>query len=252
MTDFIIFPAIDLRNGQVVRLSQGDPERQKIYSADPASVARSMLEQGAAWLHVVNLDAAFGEASVVNRRALALILDIARKYNGRVQCGGGLHSVEQVEAMLSTGIDRAIIGSLAVKSTESVKRLLQKFDPNRIAVSLDGRQKKVMVAGWQQASDIGVFDLARDLKEMGLSWLVYTDIERDGLQTGSDLETTTALARDTGLNIIASGGVCTLQEVEMLRDQGAAGAIIGRALYEGTVNLPDLLAAARGKRKQSC
>ncbi|NMB54167.1 MAG: 1-(5-phosphoribosyl)-5-[(5-phosphoribosylamino)methylideneamino]imidazole-4-carboxamide isomerase [Leptolinea sp.] len=249
MTDFIIFPAIDLRNGQVVRLSQGDPNRQKIYSADPASVARSMLEQGAAWLHVVNLDAAFGEASEANWQALATILDTAKKYNGRVQCGGGLHSVEQVEVILSAGIDRAIIGSLAVRSPETVKRLLQKFGPERIAVSLDGRQKKVMVAGWQQASEIGVFELSRDLKEMGLSWLVYTDIERDGLQTGSDVETTTALARDTGLNIIASGGVCTPHEVKQLRDQGVAGAIIGRALYEATVCLPDLLEAARDKRK---
>lgn len=249
MNNFIIFPAIDLRKGQVVRLRQGDPNQQTSYSSDPELVARKMLEQGARWLHVVNLDGAFGDSSATNHLVLGKILQAAREYNASVQFGGGMHTVDQVKEILETGVSRAILGSLAVKDSDCVRTLIQEFGSERIAVSLDGRQNKVMVAGWQQESSASVTGLAASLKAMGLEWLVYTDIDRDGMQTGSDFDTTVQLSRETGLKVIASGGVSSIEEVIRLRDNGAAGAIVGRALYEGSVDLPGLLAAARKESK---
>ncbi|GAP20493.1 1-(5-phosphoribosyl)-5-[(5-phosphoribosylamino)methylideneamino]imidazole-4-carboxamide isomerase [Leptolinea tardivitalis] len=245
MTAFTIFPAIDLRAGQVVRLSQGDPDKQKVYSSDPEIVARSMLEQGATWLHVINLDGAFGESSTSNLSALAKIIQTAREFKAHIQFGGGLHTLDQVRAVLSNGIDRAILGSMAVKEPENIRTLLSEFNTQQIGVSLDGRKNEIMVSGWQKASGITVFDLADNLKSMGLAWIVYTDIDRDGMQSGSNFETTISLARKTKMNIIASGGVSTIQEVKALKTGGAAGAIIGRALYEGTLGLPELLECAR-------
>ncbi|BCY19042.1 1-(5-phosphoribosyl)-5-[(5-phosphoribosylamino) methylideneamino] imidazole-4-carboxamide isomerase [Leptolinea sp. HRD-7] len=244
MDTFTIFPAIDLRKGQVVRLRQGDPNQQTNYSSDPELIARKMLAQGARWLHVVNLDGAFGDSSDVNHRALAKILQTAREFTADVQFGGGMHTVEQVKQVLDSGVSRAILGSLAVKDPESVRSLVAEFGAERIAVSLDGRKNKVMVAGWQKESDVSVTGMAAMLRSMGLEWLVYTDIDRDGMQTGSDFETTISIARETGLKVIASGGVCSLNEVRNLKQNGAAGAIIGKALYEGSVELADLLAAA--------
>jgi phosphoribosylformimino-5-aminoimidazole carboxamide ribotide isomerase len=245
MDKFIIFPAIDLRKGQVVRLRQGDPNQQTNYSSDPELVARKMLEQGASWLHVVNLDGAFGDSSAINHRVLSKILLVAREYNASVQFGGGMHAVDQVKEILHSGVSRAILGSLAVKDPECVRSLIQEFGSEHIAVSLDGRKNKVMVAGWQQESSANVTGLAASLRIMGLEWLVYTDIDRDGMQTGSDFETTIQLSRETGLKVIASGGVSSVNEVARLRESGAAGAIVGKALYEGSVDLPDLLSAAR-------
>lgn len=241
MTSFTIFPAIDLRGGQVVRLSQGDPNRQKTYSSNPASVARTLLEQGAEWLHVINLDGAFGESSNENFLALSRIIGIAREFKASIQFGGGLHTLGQVQDTLGYGVTRVVLGSMAVKKPKNVSLLLQEFGSDHIAVSLDSRNRKVMISGWQEDSEIDLFELAHTLKSMGLTWLVYTDINRDGMQSGSDFETTALLARETGLKVIASGGVSTLREIMDLKQQGVAGAIIGRALYEGTVNLRDLL-----------
>jgi phosphoribosylformimino-5-aminoimidazole carboxamide ribotide isomerase len=244
MTQFTIFPAIDLRKGQVVRLQQGDPDKQTNYSSDPEKIARKMLDQGTKWLHVVNLDGAFGDSSAANLLVLANILKAAREYKADVQFGGGMHSAPQVKEALDSGVSRAILGSLAVKEPEIVSSLVRQFGPERIAVSLDGRKNKVMVAGWQQESDASVTGMAAHMKSLGLEWLVYTDIDRDGMQTGSDFDTTIKLGKETGLKVIASGGVSTIREVELLKAYGAAGAIVGKALYEGSVDLADLLAAA--------
>lgn len=252
MNSFTIFPAIDLRGGQVVRLTQGDPTRQQTYSSDPAMVAQSMLEQGTKWLHVINLDGAFGDSSSQNLQALTRIVAQVRHKNAFIQFGGGLHTMEQVDRIFSQGVTRAILGSMAARQPEVVRDLVQKYGAERIAVSLDGQNKEVMIAGWQEASGIGVFDLAAQLKTMGLKWLVYTDIARDGMQSGSDFETTVALARETGLNVIASGGVSTTSEVELLKRQGVTGAIIGKALYEGTVKLPDLLEIGQEEQSKPC
>ncbi len=245
MNKFIIFPAIDLRKGQVVRLRQGDPNQQTNYSSEPETVALKMLAQGARWLHVVNLDGAFGDSSDVNHQVLAKILQAAREYNADVQFGGGMHTIDQVKEILDYGVSRAILGSLAVKDPECVRSLVAEFGTERIAVSLDGKNNKVMVSGWQQETDASVTGMAAMLRSMGLEWLVYTDIDRDGMQTGSDFETTITIARETGLKVIASGGVSSVSEVIRLRQNGAAGAILGKALYEGSVELGNLLSAAQ-------
>jgi phosphoribosylformimino-5-aminoimidazole carboxamide ribotide isomerase len=245
MQKFTIFPAIDLRKGQVVRLRQGDPNQQTNYSSDPEMIARKMLEQGAEWLHVVNLDGAFGDSSSANLLALTRILRAARDNHANVQFGGGMRSIAQVKEAFDSGVSRVILGSMAIKDPEWVRALVRDFGPERIAVSLDGRKNKVMVAGWQQESDASVTGMAANLRSMGLEWLVYTDIDRDGMQIGSDFDTTITLARETGLKVIASGGVSTVDEVRRLKEHGAAGAIIGKALYEGSVDLLDLLAIAR-------
>ncbi len=252
MKSFTIFPAIDLRGGKVVRLTQGDPNRQKIYNTDPSAVAQSMIADGASWLHVINLDGAFGDSSSANFQALAAIVENTRQKKTSIQFGGGLHTLEQIDQVLSSGVTRVILGSLAARQPEIVHDLVQKYGAERIAVSLDGRNKEVMVSGWQEASGIGVFDLATRLKSYGLKWLVYTDITRDGMQTGSDFETTVALAQETGLNIIASGGVSTPDEVQQLMNHGVAGAIIGKALYESSVKLSDLIRISREDQIKSC
>jgi len=252
MKSFTIFPAIDLRGGKVVRLTQGDPNRQTTYNSDPAAVAQSMIVGGASWLHVINLDGAFGDSSSANLQALSAIVDRTRKKKTEIQFGGGIHTLEQIDRVLCSGVTRIILGSLAVRQPEIVHDLVQKYGAERIAISLDGRNNEVMISGWQEASGIGVFDLAARLKSYGLKWVVYTDITRDGMQTGSDFETTVALAKATGLNVIASGGVSTPSEVRLLKNQGVAGAIIGKALYEGTVKLPDLIKIARNEQELSC
>jgi phosphoribosylformimino-5-aminoimidazole carboxamide ribotide isomerase len=247
MKSFTIFPAIDLRFGKVVRLSQGDPNRQKTYSDNPASTAQSMLDDGARWLHVVNLDATFGESASTNLLALQTILKTADDYQANVQFGGGLHSIDHVKAALSSGVSRVVLGSLAAREPNCIADLLKEFDADQIAVSLDSLDKKVMVSGWRKSTNIGVYDLANQLRTYGLRWLVYTDIKRDGMQIGSDFETTISLFEQTKLNIIASGGVSSLSEINLLKNKGVSGAIIGRAFYEGTMSLPDLLKCAAGE-----
>jgi phosphoribosylformimino-5-aminoimidazole carboxamide ribotide isomerase len=242
MKTFTIFPAIDLRFGQVVRLTQGDPDRQKTYSNDPAAIAVEMLNAGASWLHVVNLDATFGESSEKNILALKSIIKKAEQYQAGVQFGGGLHDLDLIRKTLSYGVNRVVLGSLAAREPASIKTLLREYQPDQIAVSLDGLDKKVMVSGWREATSLDVFELANTLKSFGLRWLVYTDIKRDGMQIGGDFETTISLHKQTNINVIASGGVSSQEEIKILKKNGVAGAIVGRALYEGTLKLTDLLA----------
>jgi phosphoribosylformimino-5-aminoimidazole carboxamide ribotide isomerase len=244
MKPFTIFPAIDLRSGQVVRLSQGDPDRQKTYSMDPAGIAQTYLDAGANWLHIVNLDATFGEPTSVNITVLQKIIKIADQYQAHIQFGGGIHSVEMARRALSSGISRIILGSLAVKEPETVGKLMKEYRQDQVGVSLDSADKKVMISGWREPTNINIFDLAAILKSNGVSWIVYTDINRDGMQIGSDFDTTIELHEQTGLNVIASGGVSSLSEISLLKEKGVAGAIIGRALYEGTLKLAELLSAA--------
>ena len=241
-TLFTVFPAIDLRGGQVVRLKEGDPNRQTHYSADPAAAARRWIETGTRWLHVVNLDGAFGEADSANRHALEAILEEAGRAAIPVQFGGGLRSLEAVQAVLEMGVSRAVLGTALVESPEFLAEALNHWGAERIAASLDARDGRVQVRGWQSDTPLLAQDLARDLRAQGLRWLVFTDIARDGLQTGLNLLATAALARNSGLDVIASGGVSRLEDVLAAREAGLAGAIVGRALYEGAVDPQALFA----------
>ena len=237
---FIVFPAIDLRGGQVVRLKEGDPNRQTHYSSDPAGAARRWIEAGCTWLHVVNLDGAFDQPDSANRGALAVILAAAAESKVPVQFGGGLRSLAAIESALQAGVSRAIVGTLAVDQPEILAEALARWGAERVGVSLDARDGRVQVRGWQSATPVIARDLAQTLRQNGLRWLVFTDIARDGLQTGLNLPSTVELSQVSGLSVIASGGVSRLEDIESARQAGLAGAIVGRALYEGAID-PQLL-----------
>ncbi len=240
-SEFVVYPAIDLREGQVVRLKEGDPNRQTAYSSNPASAAERWLAAGATWLHVVNLDGAFDQADSANRSALAAILAVAARRGAKVQFGGGLRSLQAVEQALATGVERAVLGTLAVEQPELLAEAVSQWGADRVGASLDAREGMVQVRGWQKASAVSARDAALRLKSAGLEFLVFTDIARDGLQTGLNLAATIALARDSGLRVIASGGVRGPEDIRAARAAGLSGAIAGRALYEGTLRLEDVL-----------
>jgi phosphoribosylformimino-5-aminoimidazole carboxamide ribotide isomerase len=237
MKRFTIYPAIDLRAARVVRLREGDPAQMTAYSDDPTETARRWLEQGALWLHVVNLDGAFGEADEVNRSALQAIVRVAQEFDAAVQFGGGLRSLEQIESVLRLGVQRVVLGTIAVEHPEMVGETVERFGADRIAVGIDARQGLVRIRGWRQDSQIQARDLARQMRELGLSTVIFTDISRDGQAVGLNIDATRKLAEASGLDVIASGGVHTLDDVRAARAAGLAGVIIGRALYEGTLNL---------------
>jgi phosphoribosylformimino-5-aminoimidazole carboxamide ribotide isomerase len=241
MSEFTIYPAIDLRGGQVVRLKEGDPDRQTAYSSDPAETARRWLSMGASWLHVINLDGAFGESDAANQQALRAILGMAKEFDAQVQFGGGLRSLEAIEAALETGVRRAIIGTLAVEQQDVLATALSCFDPDHIAVGIDARNGLVRVRGWQDDSGVPATDLARQMRTLGLRTVIFTDVSRDGMGSGLNIAATRELGDVSGLEVIASGGVHTLEDVRAAREAGLAGAIIGCALYEGTIDLKEAL-----------
>jgi len=234
---FDIYPAIDLREGRVVRLAQGDPERETAYGHDPLRVARRWEASGARWVHVVNLDGAFGEAGAENQRALAHILQTSLK----VQFGGGMRDATALARALDLGASRVVVGTGFAEDPAFVHAALQTYGPERVAVGIDARDGIVQIRGWQEAAPFQALDLARSWAELGGRWLIFTDISRDGMGSGVNVQATADLARETGLNVIASGGVATLDDVRRVRDAGLAGVIIGRALYEQQVDLEDAL-----------
>lgn len=247
---FTVLPAIDLRGGQVVRLKEGDPNRQTNYSTDPAAAARRWIDAGARWLHVVNLDGAFGFAhgaacgadSSANLAALAAILFVAVPAGVPVQFGGGLRSLGAIQSVLDLGVTRAVLGTIIVEQPQLLDEALSRWGSESITASLDARDGRVQVRGWQSGTTLLAVDLARSLKRAGLRWLVFTDIARDGLQTGLNLPATVELARQTGLDVIASGGVSSLEDVRQAKALNLSGAIVGRALYESTVDPTSLFA----------
>jgi phosphoribosylformimino-5-aminoimidazole carboxamide ribotide isomerase len=234
---FTIYPAIDLRGGKVVRLKEGDPARMTSYSDDPAETAQRWLDAGASWLHVVNLDGAFGESDDANRNALAAIL----KLGARVQFGGGMRSLDDIAAALRLGVSRVILGTIAIEQPEIVKDALKLFGAEQIAVGIDARDGLVRTRGWKDDSGISATDLALQMRTFGLAAVIFTDIRRDGLGSGLNIPSTRELAEVSGLDVIASGGVHTLEDVKAAKDAGLAGCIIGRALYDGTVDLEKAL-----------
>ncbi len=238
---FTVFPAIDLRGGQVVRLQEGDPLRQTAYSADPAATAARWIAEGARWLHVVNLDGAFDSPDAASRAALQAILSVSAQANVKVQFGGGLRSLEAVQRALELGVERVVLGTLAIEHPEALAEALSRWGAERIAAGLDARGGLAALRGWQQATETPAAQAAARLRDAGLRWLVFTDIARDGLQTGLNLPATLELARHTGLWVVASGGVKEASEIQAAREAGLAGVIIGRALYEGSIRLAEVL-----------
>ncbi len=235
--NFMVYPAIDLRRGKVVRLKEGDPARLTSYSDDPVETAKRWLEMGASWLHIVNLDGAFDESDIANRSALESIL----KIGVQVQFGGGLRSLEAVDTALSWGVSRAVLGTLAIEQPHIIADALMKFGAEKIAVGIDARDGLVRVRGWKDASGIAASDLAHQMWTLGLRTVIFTDIRRDGLGSGLNIPSTRELADVSGLDVIASGGVHTIEDVMAARDANLSGVIIGRALYEGTIDLKETL-----------
>jgi len=244
--ELIIFPAIDLRGGRVVRLRQGDPAAETAYADDPTAVARRWAEAGAAWLHVVNLDGVLQtDAAEINLRCLAAI---RRAVDLPIQFGGGLRTLDEIELALEAGATRVVLGTAAVRQPELVAAAIDRYGAARIVVGVDARDGRVAVQGWQEVAEVDAHDLARRMAGMGVVRIVYTDIRRDGMLSGVNVQATAESAAMAGVKVIASGGVRDLDDVRALRayvEQGIEGVIIGQALYRGAIDLAAALAVAR-------
>ena len=238
---FTIFPAIDLRGGKVVRLKEGNPSRMTVYSDDPAKTALRWLDAGATWVHVVNLDGAFGVKDEENRLALEAIL----KSGAQIQFGGGLRSLDGVERAIKLGVSRVVLGTIAIEHPELIAAALEIYGEERIAVGIDVRDGLVRVRGWQENSGMSATGLALQMKNIGLHTAIFTDVSRDGLGSGLNVLSTRELAEASGLAVIASGGVRALEDVIAAKQAGLAGVIIGRALYDGTIDLPEAIRIAQ-------
>lgn len=234
---FTIYPAIDLRGGKVVRLKEGDPGRMTSYSDDPTATAQHWLGMGASWLHVVDLDGAFGDSDNANHMALESIL----KHGARIQFGGGMRSLDAIEAALSLGISRVILGTIAIENPEVVADAVRQLGAERIVVGIDARDGLVRTRGWKDNSGVSALDLALQIREVGVGTVIFTDVSRDGSGSGLNIPATRELSERSGLNVIASGGVNTIDDVIAAKDAGLAGCIIGRALYDGTIDLREVL-----------
>jgi phosphoribosylformimino-5-aminoimidazole carboxamide ribotide isomerase len=245
--DFIIYPAIDLRSGKVVRLAQGDPDRQTVYGDDPFAVACRWRDEGAVWVHVVNLDGAFGESTSDNEQALDSILRSGLK----VQFGGGIRDGDGLERALSKGVSRVIIGTAAVESPLFIEVAMRMYSQEQVAVGIDARHGKVRTHGWVKSTDLDAVRFGKQMHSFGIRICIFTDVERDGVSSGVNLKATAALAKKTGLQVIASGGVASLEDVRSVAAAGLSGLIIGRALYEGEFSLTEALAAAGKQCKES-
>ncbi len=232
-----IYPAIDIRGGKCVRLRQGVFDDMTVYGENPVAVALGFKEAGAKYIHVVDLDGALAGHGVNN----AVISEIAKATGLPIQTGGGIRTLENIEDKLNAGVTRVIIGTKAVKEPEFVDEAIKAFGADRIVAGLDGKNGKAAVAGWEKDSDIEIVDLALHLKEYGLKTVVYTDIARDGMLTGPNFEYTSRLVKETGLDIIASGGVGSAEDIAAIEKAGVEGVITGKAIYEGKINLKEIL-----------
>jgi phosphoribosylformimino-5-aminoimidazole carboxamide ribotide isomerase len=255
---FVVYPAIDLRHGRVVRLHQGDPAAQTTYSEDPAAVARRWAGAGAQWLHVVNLDGAFasvGDAAVRQPGACStpadLPINLLRLSEIRadvalpIQFGGGIRTLAGLALGLELGATRVVLGTVAVCQPELVGEAVTRFGADRIVVGLDARDGLVATHGWRETSALAALVVALRVRDLGVRRIVYTDIARDGTLTGPNLAATAALARESGLKIIASGGVASLADIRALaalQSDGIEGVIVGQALYTDAVDLKAALA----------
>jgi phosphoribosylformimino-5-aminoimidazole carboxamide ribotide isomerase len=241
----ILFPAIDLKDGQCVRLERGEMAQATVFNADPAAQARTFAAQGFEWLHIVDLNGAFA-GRPVNAAAVEAVLAAVTI---PVQLGGGIRDLATIEAWLGKGVRRVILGTAAVRDPDLVREACRRF-PGRIAVGIDARGGKVAVAGWAEASELSATELARRFADAGVAAIVHTDIERDGVLKGLNLPATAVLARATSIPVIASGGLAGLADIEaLLAPEYAmlAGAIAGRALYDGRLDATAALALLSGR-----
>ncbi|SCB61428.1 1-(5-phosphoribosyl)-5-[(5-phosphoribosylamino)methylideneamino] imidazole-4-carboxamide isomerase [Rhizobium aethiopicum] len=242
----ILFPAIDLKGGQCVRLKLGDMQQATVYNTDPAAQAKSFEDQGFEWLHVVDLDGAFAGHSA-NGDAVEAILKTTKN---PVQLGGGIRTLDHIEAWLSRGLRRVILGTVAVRNPDLVIEACRKF-PGRVAVGIDAKSGKVAVEGWAEASELGIVELARKFEGAGVSAIIYTDIDRDGILTGINWSSTLELADAVSIPVVASGGLASIEDIKRMLQPDAhklEGAISGRALYDGRIDPAEALALIKASR----
>jgi phosphoribosylformimino-5-aminoimidazole carboxamide ribotide isomerase len=235
----ILYPAIDLKDGQAVRLLRGDMNKSTVFNDDPAAQAEAFVSAGCDWLHLVDLNGAFA-GQPVNGEAVRSILDRCKV---PAQLGGGIRDMATIEMWLERGLARVILGTVAVENPELVREAARSF-PGQIAVGIDARGGKVATKGWAEETDVDAADLARSFEDAGVAAIIYTDINRDGAMQGPNIDATAGLARAVSVPVIASGGVSSLEDLIALRDCGVTlnGAISGRALYDGALDLSQALA----------
>ncbi|MGU3400118.1 1-(5-phosphoribosyl)-5-[(5-phosphoribosylamino)methylideneamino]imidazole-4-carboxamide isomerase [Brucellaceae bacterium D45D] len=242
----ILFPAIDLKDGQCVRLKLGDMDQATVYNEDPAAQAKAFEDQGFEWLHVVDLNGAFAGESV-NGKAVEAILKATKN---PVQLGGGIRTLDHIESWLSKGLKRVILGTIAVRDPGLVIEACQKF-PGQIAVGIDAKGGYVAVEGWAEASELGVIELAQKFEGAGVAAIIYTDIDRDGVLAGINWDSTLKLADSVSIPVIASGGLASMDDIKRLAAPDAKkleGAISGRALYDGRIDPAEALSVLRASK----
>jgi phosphoribosylformimino-5-aminoimidazole carboxamide ribotide isomerase len=240
----ILFPAIDLHQGRCVRLRRGRLDAETSYSDDPVGMARHWVSQGAEWLHVVNLDGAFETASA----NVHIAGQIAAAVGIPIQLGGGLRTLADMEEALALGVARVILGTVALRQPDLVVQAIGQFGEECVVVGIDSSEGRVAVRGWQELSETSALALAKTMHALGVQRVVHTDIARDGMLTGVNVEATRQLAEVTGMRVIASGGVASLDDiraVKALESCGVEGVVIGQALYSGAIDLPGALALVR-------
>ena len=240
----LVIPAIDLRAGRCVRLLQGRRDEQTVYSDDPVEMALRWENEGAQYLHIVDLDGAFEGIS----RNLGAVGEILERVRVPAELGGGIRTVGAIARLLSLGLDRVILGTAAVLDSGLVKRAVGRFGPRRVVVGIDARAGRVAIKGWEQEADLLAMELAAKMKALGVERIVYTDITKDGTLLGPNIEATKRLAEESGLKVTASGGISSIEDIRRVRELepfGVDSVITGKALYEGTLDLRAALEAAR-------
>lgn len=232
----IIFPAIDILKGNCVRLIQGDYNREKIYGDSPVNMAKQWEAKGAEFIHIVDLDGARSGKSINEQ----IIIDIAKAVAVPIQVGGGIRSMETVKTYLDNGVNRVIVGTAAIEDEAFLKEAVETYG-ERIVVSLDAKDGYVATEGWTDTSDVRALDIVKDLQELGVKTIVYTDIAKDGMLQGPNLEEQRTMNEATSIDVIASGGVTTREDVDNLSNLNMYGAIIGKALYDGKITFEELI-----------
>lgn len=233
----IIFPAIDIKDKKCVRLTQGDFDKVNVYGEDPSLMAKKWADYGAEFIHVVNLNGSRDEVGI-NDETLA---KVAKSVDVPIQVGGGIRDEKRVKELLDLGINRVIVGTMAIENKELLKELIEKYKAEKIVVSIDAKNGKVATHGWEKVSDIDSVDLCKELEQIGVKTIVYTDISKDGMLEGPNFDIYKELSQKTSLDIIASGGVTSIDDVKRLLDMNMYGAIIGKALYDNRIDLKEVL-----------
>lgn len=236
----ILLPAIDLLGGKAVRLAGGDRDKATIYSDEPWTLAQNFARAGADWVHVVDLDGAF-EGHPAQSELVARVIEAAREHGSTVEVGGGVRDGAAIERLFELGASRVVVGTLAIREPEVVKAACQAH-AGGIVVAIDARDGMVAVEGWQETSTVSAADLAREAEQWGAAALLYTDVHRDGLQTGPAVQATATLQSSVSIPVIASGGIASLEDLDALREQGVRAAVVGRAIYEGNFTVEEALA----------